>query len=152
MNRVCSTGDVGRKSTPADRQAVENLRTFFVFLRFRNSTKYQEIVAALREPAHDPDDDALFSAYQPLFLQIRRRLILGGFLSFLQHRLGEVSGNSRSQGFHAVKLDPFQEAINQYCWRFCEAEVCIGIASEDQEFMLTDSCFGTLDEGFDEDP
>jgi hypothetical protein len=155
MNRISSAGDTGKKCISADRQTVENLRKFFVFLRFRNISQYREVVAALREPVPDPDDNTTLPAYRPLFLQIRRRVILRGFLSFLQYRLGDGPPNPRFQRFHAStapEIDPLQDAINQYCWQFCEADVCIGIASEDQEFMLTDSCFGTLAEGFDEDP
>ncbi|EDR11378.1 uncharacterized protein LACBIDRAFT_313428 [Laccaria bicolor S238N-H82] len=36
--------------------------------------------------------------------------------------------------------------MDLYCWCLCKAEVCLGIACKDQEFILADCCFGSLDE------
>lgn len=62
---------------------------------------------------------------------------MGGFHAFLQHE------NTDKKVFrHFEGLD---------CWRFCDAEICIGLASEGQQFVLPDSCFTTLDEEFASD-
>ncbi|KAF8130770.1 hypothetical protein EV363DRAFT_1218906 [Boletus edulis] len=37
------------------------------------------------------------------------------------------------------------------CWRFLEAEICFGVASEEQQFVLPDTCFASLDEDFGSD-
>jgi hypothetical protein len=42
--------------------------------------------------------------------------------------------------------------MDLYCWRMCDAELCIRVATDDQEAILSDRCFGSLDEGFDEQP
>ncbi|KAG1744958.1 kinase-like domain-containing protein [Suillus paluster] len=70
--------------------------------------------------------------------RVRRRATLGSFHAFLEH---ENRGKKVFRHFEGLD-----------CWRFCDAEICIGLASEDQQFVLPDSCFATLDEEFAGDP
>jgi hypothetical protein len=145
-------------SFPFDRKAIDSLSRYFAFLRFRNSAKYRQVLHSLEEPIEENPKGSLYPAYRPLITEVRRRVILREFLRFLDHSPEETSGH-RSRGprpeHHLASgptLDAFRDAMDMYCWRLCGAEVCIGLASEDQEFILSDSCFGTLDEGFDEHP
>lgn len=121
-----------------DQQSLYALRKFFVLLRFRNSNEYKRIVASTL-----PDTDAsAFAHSRALTCRIRRQLVLDDISSFLQHPSALV----------LRKSNPLGSGVHQFCWRFCQAELCIGITSEAQEFMMTETCFGTLDEGFKEDP
>jgi hypothetical protein len=45
--------------------------------------------------------------------------------------------------------DVFEDVIYKSLWEFCSnAEVCLGVAGEDDEYILPDCCFGILDEAF----
>lgn len=137
-----------------DRKSVESLCRYLTFLRFRNSAKYREILQSLENPPEETREGIIFPAYGPMITELYRRNILREFVRFLQY-----SSDDRPRGLRpehlassSASLDAFREAMDAYCWRLCGAEVCIGIASEDQEFIFPESCFGTLDEGFHEDP
>ncbi|KAH9475156.1 Putative serine/threonine-protein kinase/receptor R826 [Psilocybe cubensis] len=147
----CST----KRSLPFDRKSVEILRKYFVFLRFRNSAGYRDTALSLTNSYQaDPEEGVVYSAYRPLIVQFRLRHILRGFIKFLNHTSADGPFTKHAPEFptSGISVDAFQEAMDLYCWSLCEAELCIGLATEDQEFMLSDRCFGTLDEGFDEDP
>ncbi|TFK38492.1 kinase-like domain-containing protein [Crucibulum laeve] len=156
LQRTQWTGDTSKKSLPFDRKAVEVLRKYFVFLRFRNSAGYRDAIHSVYKSAEEhPQDGNIFTVYRPIMAAVRRRYILRGFIAFLQHSSTDEASVRQRPERHLpenISLDTFQDAMEMYCWRLCEAEVCIGIATEEQEFMLADCCFGTLDEGFDEDP
>ncbi|KAF8151656.1 kinase-like domain-containing protein [Crassisporium funariophilum] len=158
LGRTVWSGEtyVGKKSLSFDRRAVETLRKYFVFLRFRNSAGYRHTVQSLEESYQSqPRDGLVYPAFRPLIVQVRLRFVLRRFKEFLNHTSSDgISVRSRPEepAAHGASVDPFQDAMNLYCWRMCEAELCIGVATDDQEFMLSDCCFGTLDEGFDEDP
>lgn len=149
-------GYSGKKSLPFDRRTVETLRKYFVFLRFRNSEGYRATVRSL-EQSHQsqPQDGNLYPAFRPLIVQHRLRFVFRTVAAFLQHMStdGTPSKPHTEQAVPEGALDDsFQDMMNLYCWRMCDAELCIGVATDDQEFMLSDRCFGSLDEGFDEDP
>jgi len=141
-----------------DRKPIESLSRYLTFLRFRNSAKYREILQSLDDPAEENHRGIIYPVYRPMINELRRRVILREFIKFLQHSSddGPAYRHRDPRLEHhpssGASLDTFRDAMNTYCWRLCGAEVCIGIASEDQEFILPDSCFGTLVEGFDEDP
>lgn len=157
LDRTVWSGEnyVGKKSLPFARNDVETLRKYFVFLRFRNSAGYRATVQSLEESYQGhPSEGVIYSAYRPLIVQLRLRYILRGFIKFLNHSSADIDSERRRQEppTPGVSVDAFHDAMNLYCWRLCAAELCIGVATEDQEFMLSENCFGTLDEGFDEDP
>lgn len=139
-----------------DRKSVESLCRYLTFLRFRNSSKYREILQSLEEPRED--HGIIFPAYGPIITELHRRVILREFIRFLQHSSDDGRAYRPRDPLpehhptSGASLDAFRKVMDMYCWRLSGAEVCIGIASEDQEFIFPDSCFGTLDEGFDEDP
>ncbi|EDR00010.1 uncharacterized protein LACBIDRAFT_314918 [Laccaria bicolor S238N-H82] len=112
------------------------------------------VVTLEKSGYEEPKDGQIFNAYRPLIAQLRKRFILRGFIDFLEHSWADGVIRSRSDQRLPIgwSVDTFQDVMNLYCWRLCEAEVCVGIACEDQEFILADCCFGSLDEGFDEDP
>ena len=65
---------------------AETLRKYLLFLRFRNSEGYQQIVDSLRQSYQsDPEESDVFSAYRPLIVQLRLRHVLQDFASFLDH-------------------------------------------------------------------
>lgn len=148
------TEDCKKKSLPFNRLNVETLRKYFVFLRFRNSSGYRSILQSLDGSTEEScQDGVLYSVYRPLIADLRRRYILREFTNFLQHRWTD---NPRpepcAQPVTGAASDAFRDTMEVYCWRLCGAEICIGMATDDQEFVLSDCCFGTLDEGFEEDP
>ncbi|KAF8896916.1 kinase-like domain-containing protein [Gymnopilus junonius] len=144
-----------KKSLPLNRTSVEVLRKYFVFLRFRNSGGYRDTVQSLEQfNQTDPREGCIYPAYRHPVANIRLQYILKGFIKFLNHTSADSSSARTRPDLPTtdMHLGAFHDAMEKYCWRLCEAELCIGIATEDQEFMLSDRCFGTLDEGFDEDP
>lgn len=124
-----------RLELPISRHSRDALLRYFVFLRYRNSNKYAETVASLTTRVVTGSGAVINARHA--WHRVRRRATLGGFHAFLQHE------NTDKKVFrHFEGLD---------CWRFCDAEICIGLASEGQQFVLPDSCFTTLDEEFASD-
>lgn len=149
-------GYPGTKALPYDRLTVETLRKYFVFLRFRNSEGYHETVCSLEQSYQtQPQDGNLYPAFRPLIVQHRLRFILRTFILFFRHNSSDGTSTNccpEQTVPESTSMDPFQDMMNFYCWRMCNAELCIGIATEDQEFILSDRCFGSLgEEGFKED-
>ena len=162
LERTVWSGEsyTGKKSLPCDRRTVETLRKYFVFLRFRNSEGYRQTVRSLEASYQSqPQDGNIYPAFRPLIVQNRLRFILKTFVNFFQHMSSGTSAKPNPAKPHPEQTVPegtlvnaFGDMMNLYCWRMCDAELCIGVATEDQEFMLSDRCFGSLDEGFDEHP
>lgn len=147
--------DSRTNSLPLTLRDVETLRNYFLFVRFRNSEGYQQIFESLQESYTSGfEDGCLFSAYSPLIVQLRLRHVLQDFTFFLEHTATESHSKRRHKEAPIVdtSLNNLHNLMDLYCWRFSEAELCIGIATEDQEFILSDKCFGTLDEGLIENP
>ncbi|CAA7264551.1 unnamed protein product [Cyclocybe aegerita] len=155
LNRTVWSGEdvATKRSLSFNRSDVETLRKYFVFLRFRNSAAYSKTVCSLVESSQETPGD-FSSAFQPLIVEFWIRYILGNIIEFLCHTSadGPLVKTRPEVPTLSISVSAFQDAMEVYCWRLCDAELCIGIATEDQEFMLSDRCFGTLDEGFDEDP
>lgn len=157
VERTYSNGNPTRmNSFFFDRQRLATLRKYLVFLRFRNSVKYHDILHSLEGPIKEGPTGAIFPAYQPEIAEHHRRIILRAIIIYLQHSPGDsLPSRSRDPDWKPMEgglFDALQTAMYTYCWRLCDAELCIGIASEEQEFILPNACFGTLDEGFSEDP
>lgn len=141
-----------------DRARMESLSRYLTFLRFRNSIKYREILRLLEESSEENHRKIYYPVYGPIIAELRRQTIFREFIRFLQHSSADGAADHprnlrpETNTSSGPWLDAFRGAMDMCCWRLCKAEVCIGIASEDQEFIFSDSCFGTLDEGFNEDP
>lgn len=146
----------GKKSLSYNRQTVETLRKYFVFLRFRNSEGYRQTVRSLEQSSQSqPQDGTIYPVFRPLIVQHRLRFILRRFVEFFQHTSSDgifTKPHLEQTAPEGAPVNSFQDMMDLYCWRMCDAELCIGVATEEQEFMLSDRCFGSLDEGFDEDP
>ncbi|KAH0835653.1 kinase-like domain-containing protein [Lanmaoa asiatica] len=124
-----------RFEVPMSKRDREALLRYFVFLRYRNSEAYKETVGRLTRRV--VVGEAIVQA-RHAWHRVRRRAVLGNFHAFL-HRDGRATQTRRRfQGFD--------------CWRFLEAEMCFGVASEEQQFVLPDTCFASLDEDFGGDP
>ena len=139
------------------KERLATLRKYLAFLRFRNSRKYQTTFCSLNEPSPPAFYDRIFSAYLPAIKEHRARAMLRMMIAFLQHSPLESPSSPRSlyDDTHCIPevyLGDFRAAMETYCWQLCDAEVCVGVASQDQEFILSDACFGALSEGFTEDP
>lgn len=119
--------DKERRILTLDRQSVNTLRRFFVFLRYRNSDLYKATVDSLLDATHDNE------AHMPrLMRRFRLHVYFEGILAFLQPHQTDV---------------PFVGlGLKESCWSFSNAEISFGVATADQEYILTDRCFGTLDE------
>lgn len=144
-------------SFPVSAVDLASLTKFFVFLRFRNSIKYRELVDGLNADAVLAVNSAspagalslkarcrLTETFGPWFQQVRSQRILNELARFLG---AEPLDEPQSPADGNVK-DPFQLLIDTYLWNVWEgAEVCLGV-SEEQEFILPGGCFGILDERF----
>ena len=112
------------------------LLRYFVFLRYRNSEAYRETVGRLTRRV--VVGDAVVRA-RHAWHRVRRRAVLGSFHAFLH--------------WDGPATQPRQHWFEEFdCWRFLDAEICFGVASEEQQFVLPDTCFASLDEDFGGDP
>ena len=121
---------------PFSRVSVMVLRKYFVFLRFRNGPGYKKTVQSLADACQD-----------------RLCYVLREFIRFFEYGTNDDFPSTwiRKQNTGVAAMDDFLQLMEAYCWCFCEAEICVGIATEEQEFILSERCYGTLDEGFEED-
>ncbi|KAF8196982.1 kinase-like domain-containing protein [Pholiota molesta] len=150
-------GTATTNSIAFTRKATETLRKYFLFLRFRNSDGYNKIVESLKDGYQSNlrlHDGLNFPGFRPIIVQHRLRYIIQGFIAFFKHSTTETSLSARHKetGILDVPLDAFRDLMDVYCWRLIDSEMCIGIATDDQEFILSDKCYGTLDEGLQENP
>lgn len=138
-----SAGDSYKSSLSLGRTSVEELRKYFIFLRFRNSGGYEDVIHSLQDAYKDPDDQGNVSTlFRPLIARYRLRCILREFLRFLNHR----SDTGPSGCFTQAQVSPpsMDPLLESYCWSLCNAEICFGIAQDEQEFIFSERCFGTL--------
>ncbi|KIJ67231.1 hypothetical protein HYDPIDRAFT_148722 [Hydnomerulius pinastri MD-312] len=125
-----------RLQLPLSKRNRDQLLRYFVFLRYRNSEQYKETVGSLTRRVVT-GSGAIINA-RHAWHRVRRRAILGSYHAFLHHESLPTQKAHRFDG-----LD---------CWKFCKAEMCIGLASEGQQYVLPDTCFTSLDEDFGGDP
>ncbi|KAF5331847.1 hypothetical protein D9611_008967 [Ephemerocybe angulata] len=146
---------------------LSKLRRFLIFLRFRNSGGYASIVRKLSSDLEPRKEDGnIYPAYKTLVVQMQRRYVLRAFMDFLQgqdrresqkrHEDLPTFGSSSGDGEDKF-VDFFHEIMDCYCWRMVEAELCVGVVRDEretgkEEYILPESCYGSLDEGYEEDP
>ena len=150
-----SPDDSYKSSLSLSRISAEELRKYFIFLRFRNSGGYQDAVHSLQEAYQDHDKQGnVATFFRPLIARNRLRCILREFIRFLNHRsdAGPSSNFTQDQG-NTASMDSFLASMELSCWSLCNAEICFGIARDEQEFFFSERCFGTLDtdDGVDEE-
>ncbi|KAK0473649.1 kinase-like domain-containing protein, partial [Armillaria novae-zelandiae] len=121
---------------------------YFVFLRFRNSPRYSEIVREITSDSatrHGPD----VAPYGYLFTQVRCRT----FFKYIARFLGSES-NVKSTTLAAddspISQGFIENSIDIYCWDVAEmSEIFVGVtADENVEFILPGACYSALDESF----
>ncbi|KAK0200333.1 kinase-like domain-containing protein [Desarmillaria ectypa] len=140
--------DCSRRSIPLDPLKSCLLIKYLVFLRFRNSPQYSEIVHRI------PYDSGTMhrldvAPYGYLFTQVRCRTFFKSIARFLgvdsnmKPTIWEVNDTPISQ-------DVIENAIDTYCWDVAEgSEIFVGVtADENVKFLLSDACYGSLDESF----
>ncbi|KAK0447350.1 uncharacterized protein EV420DRAFT_1751117 [Desarmillaria tabescens] len=141
-------GDCSRQSIPLDPLKSCLLIKYLVFLRFRNSSQYSEIVHRILYNSRT-DHKLDVAPYRYLFTQVQCRTFFQSIASFLgsdsnmKFTTWEVDDTPISQ-------DVIENAIDIYCWDVAEgSEIFVGVtADENVEFLLSDACYGTLDENF----
>ncbi|PBK98498.1 kinase-like protein [Armillaria gallica] len=141
-------GGCSRRSIPLDHSKSCLLIKYLVFLRFRNSPQYSEIVHRISSDSgirHGLD----VAPYGYLFTQVRCRT----FFKYIARFLGSDS-NVQSMTWEVddapISQDVIKNAIDMYCWDVAEAsEIFVGVtADKNVEFLLSDACCGALDESF----
>jgi len=137
-----------KTSLPLSSTSVDGLRKYFVFLRFRNSLAYQKIIEEVYQN-HDLKGN-VFTFCQPLNIQNRLQIILREFIKFFNATHSTVVDSSEGLNQPGVAADPFLQSMNLFCWGLCNAELCFGVATDEQEFIRSEQCFGSLD--MDEGP
>ena len=129
--------------------SVEDIRKYFIFLRFRNSKGYQDVIQSLHDAYQDHDKHGNVAIlFRPLIAQNQLRFILREFIRFLSHRSGiGLTGNLQDRlNPVTVSMDSFLALMDSHCWSLCHAEIFFGQAQDDQEYIFSERCFGTLDD------
>ncbi|RXW23396.1 hypothetical protein EST38_g2433 [Candolleomyces aberdarensis] len=159
------TADLQPSTVSLTVNQLAKLRRFLVFIRFRNSAGYASLVRKLfADLEYREEDGNIYPAYRSIIVQMQRRYVLQGFTDFLQghgRRLDRVHDEADRPLASAEPTDKFieffHEIMDAYCWRLLDAEVCVGVVADEretgrEEFIISDACYGSLDEGFGEDP
>ncbi|KAG7088829.1 hypothetical protein E1B28_012784 [Marasmius oreades] len=156
-----------------DREAFLTIIKFFTFVRFRNSAHYRKVVETLMQPGVTLRKNSRIERIKPacnaFIQQLRYQALFQTFTRFFNADTSTIQSRLQSKMLatrppsslpifrtriltepQQIREDPWIEDFNFHCWEFCrKAEVYLGIASEaDQEYILPDTCFGTLDESF----
>ncbi|KAK0234607.1 kinase-like domain-containing protein [Armillaria nabsnona] len=147
----------GCKYIPIESSSITLLIKYLVFLRFRNSPKYSEIIHRL---FYDSDTKGKLdlTVFGHLFSQIRCMVFLKAIAKFLGSDsnkrpttwdIEDSFRQGRSQ-VPNVRADVIEEAIDMYCWNVADgSDIVVGVTSDEKvEFLLPDGCYGTLDESF----
>lgn len=154
-SRLSFPSFTGSKAIPINRSDLWTLTKYFSFLRFRNSIEYSEIVNGLAKHSSErvrrssmditstrPEIYNVVHNYVDLATQ---RVVLLAFIKFFECTLAEGAATS----FKEKNGNKLVESITKHCWGFArEADVCVGVIEDDCEFVLTDRCFGVLDEAY----
>ena len=162
--------DPDQKRLTVSRSDLDNIRRYFLFLRFRNSDQYTEIVERILAPtsildtpqprhssweftntmeAREPEPELENAATADATKGIPGEPL----------RYGAIAGSLRRRTFlagvshfldrrHTQAAYLGNPALERYCGDLCGAEVSFGLATEGQEYICTDVGFGTLDEDF----
>lgn len=128
------------ESVTLEGHELDTLRRYFLFIRFRNSAKYISMLSNMVQTItwkNESGHGVLLSVWH----RIRRNRALTSLYMFLQHS---------STKPRPTVVD--SEEVHRYCWNLLESEVSLGIASEGQEFILSENCVGDLDASFRDDP
>ncbi|KAK0429749.1 kinase-like domain-containing protein, partial [Armillaria borealis] len=145
------------KSIPIGSSSITLLIKYLVFLRFRNSPKYSELVHHLFYD-FDTKGKLDLTVYGHLSSQVRCLVFLKAVARFLGSdsnkrpttwNIEDPFRQGRSQ-VPNVRAEVIEEAIDMYCWNVADgSDIVVGVTSDENvEFLLPDGCYGTLDESF----
>lgn len=142
----------GCKDVLIERCAADKVRRYFLFLRFRNCEAYRALVGSVRNSVQDRSpDNVIYSVYHPLVGQLHLRIILRSILAFLTSKDNPFTKLNEEYRYSSTStLRHFREAMDSCCWSLIHAEINIGVAHETQEFILAETCYGTLIENYRE--
>ena len=118
---------------------LDTLQRYFILIRFRNSATYRSMLSNIVQTITRKDSsghDVLLSGHR-----IRRHWALTSLFTFLQYNSAKP---------RPTVVD--SEDVRRHCWNLLDSEASLGIASEGQEFILSDHCVGDLDACFRDDP
>ena len=130
-NSVDRTKEDRRGEILLDERAEFILLKFLVFLKYRNSDRYIRTVESGVSDSKDPGPAG----------QVWRsnmRIFLRRICSFLDHQ---------DRSFSSRVIEPCRD-IEEHCWRpmrETSVELTVGMALEEQEFIITDRGYGNLD-------
>jgi hypothetical protein len=143
-----------RKDVQVEQHALLSMRRYFTFLRFRNCEAFKALIRPIGEPTnYRTTCGAIYSAYHSLISQLQLRVILRTMLEFLTlDDDSRAKSNTERQYTSTPLLRHFHDAMDSFCWPLRNAEICLGVASDEQEFLLPDACYGTLADSYREDP
>ncbi|KAL4062792.1 kinase-like domain-containing protein [Scleroderma yunnanense] len=123
---------LARQEISISKRSHDQLLRYFIFLRYRNGEQYQATVDRLTRRT-DTGHHVNLNACHALHC-VRRRVVSSKYHTFLHHE----SSNMQTKR-------PFKDFD---CWKFCQAEICLGVAAQGCQYVLPDTCFTSLDEEF----
>ncbi|KAM6499519.1 Protein kinase-like domain containing protein [Amanita muscaria] len=140
----------GCRSVQVKQFALENMRRYFSFLRFRNCGAFKVLIRSIRESVVcSTSSGTVYCAYQPLISQLHIRVILRTMLAYLTPDDNPHARSSTERQFMSTALlRNFYDAMDSFCWTLHNAEVCIGMTDDEQEFLLSDICYATLADNY----
>ena len=147
------------------RQSLQALKKYLLFLRFRNVDVYKELIQRARRGVlfgrrrraqssgpTSPKPASSSSATSPPFTRsssitgvdeydelVNWVLLSESFVKFLE---GGTYGENDSHQFNFI-----YEVIHRRFSAIQEVEICVGVATEPDEFVLSAACFGIVDDG-----
>jgi len=135
-----------------ERCAADRIRRYFLFLRLRNCEAYRVLVRSVRNSVqHRSQGRIVYSVYHPLVNQLHLRIILRSILAFLTATDNPLAKLNQNYQYSSTStLRNFREAMDFCCWSLLQAEITFGVAHEEQEFILPETCYGTLIENYKE--
>ena len=140
------------KDVYIERCAADRVRRYFLFLRLRNCEAYRVLVCSVRNSVQDRSPGRIiYSVYHPLVNQLHLRVILRSILAFLTSKDNPLAELNKDYQYSSTStLRNFREAMDFCCWSLLQAEISFGVAHEEQEFILPETCYGTLIENYKE--
>ena len=155
-------------SLTLERETLLTIIKFFTFLRFRNSSYYRKLVETLMEPGVTFRENGriqrIKSECSAFIQQLRYQALMRAFTVFFNADTQAMNSDLKSDLVaplptfrtrvltepRQIREVPWLEDFSFHCWEFSrKAEVFLGVVSENgQEYILPDTCFGTLDESF----
>jgi hypothetical protein len=138
-------GDAATAKVPVSDDDYWILSKYFIFLQFRNGSEYLDLINALENNELRDTHTNLSKLVGIIALQ-RCKSALTAVARFLNLPIPKHEERP-SASWHTT--EPYLRDVLDCCLERChDLDICIGIPSEGQEFILPGQCFGILDEAF----